>query len=233
MRRETIETFHPRRLILAGFGGALTASAKVGDVIVARDVIDEAGDIWPCTGNTGRVLTVNRMIATVEEKLALGLRFQADVCDMESTAVAEICRDSECDVHRRTGDLRHRGAEFASDARPVDRERPGVAAAGAAGNAAAAAIDRGVSTIGAGHADRRQESGVRIEEARLATLRRSVGRGRFCEASLNALTDHEIHQLLRHHDHLLDRLAAQQSPRSSHPPSPRLPALLVNLRRDA
>lgn len=81
------------RLILAGFGGALTRDARIGDVIVASEVVDEAGGRWTCSpdGN-GRILTVNRMIATVEEKLALGRRHQAVVCDMESSAVAEICQ---------------------------------------------------------------------------------------------------------------------------------------------
>jgi adenosylhomocysteine nucleosidase len=83
----------PKRLILAGYGGALTLQLSVGDVIVARDVIDENHQLYSCNANsTGRVLTVNRMIATVEEKLSLGERYQATVCDMESTAVAEICR---------------------------------------------------------------------------------------------------------------------------------------------
>ncbi len=94
--RQAIDEFTPQRLILAGFGGALTSSANVGDVIVVRDVIDESGTVWPCAGDgTGRVLTVNRMIATVEEKLALGARFQAAVCDMESAAVAAICQAAD------------------------------------------------------------------------------------------------------------------------------------------
>lgn len=80
------------RLILAGFGGALTRDARIGDVIVASEVVDEAGGRWPCSwdGN-GRILTVNRVIATIEEKLSLGQRHQAEVCDMESSAVAELC----------------------------------------------------------------------------------------------------------------------------------------------
>ena len=41
---------------------------------------------------SGRVLTVNRMIATREEKLQLGEMHKASVCDMESAIVAEICQ---------------------------------------------------------------------------------------------------------------------------------------------
>jgi len=82
----------PSLVILAGFGGALTPASGIGDVIVAADVSDETGKIWPSHGTgLGRVLTVDRMIASIEEKLALGRRFQATVCDMESTAVAAVC----------------------------------------------------------------------------------------------------------------------------------------------
>lgn len=82
----------PRRLILAGFGGALRPETHVGDVIIARDVISEDGTVWPCDGTgTGRVLTVSRMIASVPEKLSLGNQYAATVCDMESAAVAAVC----------------------------------------------------------------------------------------------------------------------------------------------
>jgi adenosylhomocysteine nucleosidase len=85
----------PKLVILAGYGGALTDSSKIGDVIVAKDVIDESGNAYACVavpGAAGRVLTVNRMIATAEEKRALGLAHGAAVCDMESAAVAAVCQ---------------------------------------------------------------------------------------------------------------------------------------------
>lgn len=83
----------PQRVILAGFGGALVPSLAVGDVIAAAEAVDESGRAWPCTPpGRGRVLTVNRMVHSVEEKRELGRRLQANVCDMESTAVAECCR---------------------------------------------------------------------------------------------------------------------------------------------
>ena len=83
----------PRLLILAGFGGALTIEARVGDVFIAKEVCDEAGNHWPCHTVDGvgcRMLTVDRMIVTREEKSKLGGLHSAQVCDMESSAVAAV-----------------------------------------------------------------------------------------------------------------------------------------------
>ncbi|CAN5151076.1 hypothetical protein BH11PLA2_BH11PLA2_40050 [soil metagenome] len=90
-----LQSHSPKLLILAGFGGALSPSLAVGDVIVAKDVIAEDGTISQChpvPDANGRILTVNRMIATVEEKKLLGTKHSAAVCDMESSVVAELCR---------------------------------------------------------------------------------------------------------------------------------------------
>jgi adenosylhomocysteine nucleosidase len=84
----------PSLVVLAGFGGALDPDLVVGDVIIARDVIDQIGVIRPCHASphaTGRVLTVDRLIASIEEKAALAKAHQATVCDMESSVVADLC----------------------------------------------------------------------------------------------------------------------------------------------
>ena len=45
------ESNSPSIIIAAGFCGALQPSLKVGDVVIASEVIDEAGHVWPVTGN--------------------------------------------------------------------------------------------------------------------------------------------------------------------------------------
>lgn len=78
---------------MAGFCGALRSGLAVGDIVTPAEVVDETGTIWACTDTgTGRLLTSPRLIATPEEKLSLGERFTADVVDMESAAVAAVCR---------------------------------------------------------------------------------------------------------------------------------------------
>ena len=85
----------PTGLVFAGFCGALRPGLAVGDVVVAAEVVDEAGGFFACTdvgqGRT-RLLTADRLIGDPAEKQALGWRHVADAVDMESAAVAAVCR---------------------------------------------------------------------------------------------------------------------------------------------
>jgi adenosylhomocysteine nucleosidase len=69
----------PQLVIAAGFCGALRPDLRVGDVVVESK------------GTGGRVLTVPRLVADPAEKRSLHAETGADVVDMESTAVAEVC----------------------------------------------------------------------------------------------------------------------------------------------
>jgi adenosylhomocysteine nucleosidase len=77
---------------------------QVGDVVLATEVIDEAGNIRPTTWpgalpagewrpliHRGRLLCSSRLIADPKEKLALGEKYHADAVDMETAAVAQSC----------------------------------------------------------------------------------------------------------------------------------------------
>jgi len=90
-----IEDDRPDILVFAGFCGALRPTLRVGDVVVPETVLDEAGRQWPCaildSDRGGRLLTCGRLVATPDEKRHLAERFSADVVDMESAAVAELC----------------------------------------------------------------------------------------------------------------------------------------------
>lgn len=95
----------PRWLIAAGFGGALAPEWERNDaVLVTRLVSDDVTapglDIdlslpGPSEGRgrvqSGRLVTVSRIIRTVAEKAELRARTRADVVDMESYPVAALC----------------------------------------------------------------------------------------------------------------------------------------------
>ncbi len=95
----------PLWVISAGFAGGLDAKLQRGDVLVVERVVDATGaeievDIQLDTAalaknphvHAGRLLTVERMVRSPEQKRELARRFQALAVDMESFAVAEVCR---------------------------------------------------------------------------------------------------------------------------------------------
>jgi len=95
----------PLFLVAAGFAGALRAECKVGDVILATEVVDQGGRRWPRhpeAGEAGRegtlwrhggVLSTANMIGDPHEKRQLGERFGAVAVDMESAVAARFCAE--------------------------------------------------------------------------------------------------------------------------------------------
>jgi adenosylhomocysteine nucleosidase len=100
-----IDGHAPEWIISAGFSGALQFEMRVGDIVVGDAIIDATGaelaiDLKmgpnPATGlHVGRLLTVDRMIRTVDEKRSLAMQHSAIAVDMESFAVAQVCRASK------------------------------------------------------------------------------------------------------------------------------------------
>ncbi len=100
-----IDGHAPAWIISAGFSGALQPDMQVGDIVVGNSIVDAAGgelaiDLQmaanPKTGlHVGRLLMVDRLIPTIAEKKALAERYAAIAVDMESLAVAQVCRDSK------------------------------------------------------------------------------------------------------------------------------------------
>jgi adenosylhomocysteine nucleosidase len=93
--------YEPKLMIFAGFAGALSEGLGVGDVLLADEVIDERGQCWRTTWpatlpegrwspplHRGRLLTMDRLIATPEEKRQLATQQQAAAVDMESSYFA-------------------------------------------------------------------------------------------------------------------------------------------------
>ncbi len=96
--------YRPKLVLSAGFAGALCKPLLVGDVLLATEVADTEGGLWPTTWpgelpegrweptlRRGRLLTATQMVAQPEAKRALGERYGAAAVDMETATVARAC----------------------------------------------------------------------------------------------------------------------------------------------
>jgi adenosylhomocysteine nucleosidase len=93
----------PRWLVSAGFAGALDPALERYAIVMPNQVVDTDSNHYtidvrfppPTVGSptirTGRLLTVDRLIATASEKADLRRKFSADFVDMETSAVAGLC----------------------------------------------------------------------------------------------------------------------------------------------
>ncbi len=95
--------YRPKVILSAGFSGALADERKVGDVIVATEVVDFQGNHWPAPWpgtlppgewrpplHRGRILT-SPSLASPEDKSVWGKQYEALAVDMESAAIAQAC----------------------------------------------------------------------------------------------------------------------------------------------
>jgi adenosylhomocysteine nucleosidase len=99
----------PRWMISAGFAGALDPTLRRNDLVLASEVIDPEGHRFSIDVSipeeaesprpdsskirTGRLLTVDKIIRTAAEKAGLRDQHQADLIDMESSAIAALCHE--------------------------------------------------------------------------------------------------------------------------------------------
>lgn len=93
--------YRPRLLVSVGFSGALLPGQRVGDLVLATEIVDQRGNQWPALHSDllinpeialGRVLTVPELVADPHEKARLGRQHEALAVDMESAAAARLCR---------------------------------------------------------------------------------------------------------------------------------------------
>src|SRR5438270_2258070 len=82
--RWLLDHHSPKLVVAAGFAGALAAGLRVGNVVVASEVVEESGARWPCVipdrladQRVGRLLTARHLVADAAGKAALGQRFEA------------------------------------------------------------------------------------------------------------------------------------------------------------
>jgi len=106
-----LDAHRPPQVVSAGFAGGLDPSLQFGDLVLADSLVDETPhtpdtlhtlhtlDALPTASlpeavafRSGRLLAVDRIIRLPGEKRELGVKYQALACDMESLAVAEVCR---------------------------------------------------------------------------------------------------------------------------------------------
>lgn len=102
-----VQVHRPEWIISAGFAGGLVPEVARHDLIMADSVADLAGnrlaidlkvdpaELARTKGvHVGRLLTADRVIRLPGEKRDLGQKHQALAVDMETYAVAEVCRRS-------------------------------------------------------------------------------------------------------------------------------------------
>lgn len=95
----------PKVVISAGFSGSLNSRLSVGDVILAKEIVADSGEVvpitwpgelpagdWKPTLNQGRILCHRRLIGDPVEKQQLGRRHDALAVDMESAEIAQKCQ---------------------------------------------------------------------------------------------------------------------------------------------
>ncbi len=93
----------PQWVISAGLAGGLRADLKRGDILMADSILGEDGsrlaiDLqMPATPgvHVGPLVTADRPVLKADDKRALGQRSGALAVDMETLAVAEVCRREE------------------------------------------------------------------------------------------------------------------------------------------
>jgi len=98
-----LDAHSPKWVLSCGFAGALVPGIKVGDIVVADSIVDAHGQLLlidvafpadPARGlHIGRVMTSDAIVRLVGEKRELAGRHSAIAVDMESLAVAQVCRE--------------------------------------------------------------------------------------------------------------------------------------------
>lgn len=96
--------YEPTLLIYAGFAGAATPDLRVGDVVLANEILDERGRVWPTTWprelpdecwtphlHRGRLISTDQLISDPISKREFFDKYQAIAIDMESATFAERC----------------------------------------------------------------------------------------------------------------------------------------------
>jgi adenosylhomocysteine nucleosidase len=113
--RWVLEHLNPRLVVACGLAGALSPTLRVGDVLLASEVVEPGDDDlhWRTTVPielgalpVGRLLTAPRMVATPADKRSLAGQTGAMMVDMEAAAIAEVCQEWQvpCAVVRAVSD---------------------------------------------------------------------------------------------------------------------------------
>jgi adenosylhomocysteine nucleosidase len=101
-----LDGHRPRWVVSAGFAGALDPALRRNDAVLPGEVVDTEGRTFsvgvlaPTEAEgrgprlkSGRLLTVDAIARTAAEKAELRRRYDADLVDMETSAVASVCSE--------------------------------------------------------------------------------------------------------------------------------------------
>jgi len=87
----------PSRIVSVGICGGLREGLNVGGLVVPCEVVTVDRQLWKCEPialpATGRLLSVNRILSSVEEKRKLHIEHAADIVDMEAASIAALCAE--------------------------------------------------------------------------------------------------------------------------------------------
>ncbi len=103
--QELLARHQPRWIVSTGFAGGLVPQMRRGHCLMADSLEDTEGRHWnvglkisaeqlPPNVHLGKLLTVDRLVHTPEHRRELAEKHQALACDMETAAVAEVCRQT-------------------------------------------------------------------------------------------------------------------------------------------
>ena len=96
-----IEAHSPDWILSCGFSGALRDDQNIGDIVVANAILDTHGNRVDVPVNlesqpglhVGPTVVTDELTRTVAAKRALTEQWEAVAVDMDSLAVAQVCRD--------------------------------------------------------------------------------------------------------------------------------------------
>lgn len=98
-----LDAHTPAWVISAGFSGGLRPQVKIGHIVMADSIVDVHGNELRLEMNmpadpekglhVGRFVNTDEMVRTVADKKALAEKYDAIAVDMESLAVAQVCRE--------------------------------------------------------------------------------------------------------------------------------------------
>lgn len=99
-----IDSHSPNWILSCGFSGGLLPETKIGSIVLANGIADTHGQELqvdlkmqsdPAKSMfVGRFVVADEMVRKVEEKQQLAEAYRAIAVDMESLAVAQVCRDT-------------------------------------------------------------------------------------------------------------------------------------------
>jgi adenosylhomocysteine nucleosidase len=111
MATDVLSFHRPRWVISAGFAGGLHENVRPGHLLLADSAIRSTGETlsiglqcdadWLAATrgvHAGKLLTVDEIVRTEAEKRELGERHGAIGCDMETFAIAEVCRQQQASL---------------------------------------------------------------------------------------------------------------------------------------